>query len=82
MGPIFDIYKPNSFSVSKVNLMLGYIVATCASGLFVFEAVNFCKKFGSDRGIEPMLLFCGILLFAVLGMATFVLWSVGNRVKK
>ncbi len=82
MGPIFDIYKPNSFSVSKINLMLGYIVATCASGLFVFDAVNFCKKFGSDRGIEPMLLFCGILLFAVLGMATFVLWSVGNRVKK
>lgn len=82
MGPIFDIYKPNSFSVSKVNLMLGYIVATCAGGLFAVEAVNFCKKFGQSHGIEPMVLCTGILLFAIFGIAAFVLWSVGNRVKK
>lgn len=82
MGPIFDIYKPNSFSVSKVNLMLGYIVATCAGALFVFETVHFCKKFGLSHGIEPIALCFGIFLFAIFGIASFVLWSVGNRVKK
>lgn len=81
MGPIFDIYKPYSFSVSKINLMLGYIVTACAGGIFVFETVSFCKKFGPSYGIEPMVLFVGILLFAIFGIATFVLWTVGNRAK-
>lgn len=45
-GPLFNIFKKNSFSVSKVNLMAGYVVATCAGG-FSFSRLS------SFVGISP-----------------------------
>lgn len=81
MGPIHAIYKPNSFSVSKINLALGYIVATCAGVLFFFETGKFCKRFGDEQGVSPIGLFFGIVLLAIVGIVAFVLNVVGNENK-
>lgn len=80
-GPLFKIFEPNSFSVSKVNLMAGYVVATCAGGLFVFQVVEFCRHFACMNGVNPFVLYIAICGLAALGTVTFVL-RVKGCVKK
>lgn len=76
-GPLFKIFEPNSFSVSKVNLMAGYVVATCAGGLFVFQVVSFCRHFACMHGVSPFVLYIAICALAALGTVTFVLRAKG-----
>lgn len=78
-GPLHKIYKSNSFSVSKINQFLSYIVSACALGLLIFEIVEFCK----NLTFIPKILFYGILvLFAVVGVMTFVFSTKGNSDNK
>lgn len=76
-GPLLKIFAPNSFSVSKVNLMAGYVVATCAGGLFVFQVVKFCKHFACMNGVNPFVLYIAICGLAALGTVAFVLRAKG-----
>lgn len=77
-GPLFKIFKKNSFSVSKVNLMSGYVVATCADGLFVFQVVKFCRHFACMNGVNPFVLYIAICVLAALGIVSFVWMARGN----
>lgn len=77
-GPLFKIFEPNSFSVSKVNLMAGYVVATCAGGLFVFQVVKFCGHFACMNGVNPFVLYIAICVLAALGIVSFVWMARGN----
>ncbi len=79
-GPLHKIHKANaSYSVSKINQFLSYIVSACALGLLIFEIVEFCK----NLTFIPKILFYGILvLFAVVGVMTFVFSTKGNSDNK
>lgn len=79
-GPLHKIHKANaSYSVSKINQFLSYIVSACALGLLIFEIVEFCK----NLTFIPKILFCGFLvLFVVVGVLTFVFSSKGNSENK
>lgn len=69
-GPLFKLYKANSFSVSKANLIAGYVVAACAAGLFAYEGVEFCRK--------SFAFYFGILTVAIVGIIAFVFNVRGN----
>ena len=72
-GPLFKIYSAGaSFSVSKINIAAGYVISVCAAGLFVFEAVEFCKK------LQSILAFVVMLTLAVCGCAAFYVCAKGN----
>lgn len=79
-GPLHKIHKANaSYSVSKINQYLSYIVSVCSLGLLIFEIVEFCK----NLTFIPKILFYGILvLFAVVGVITFVFSTKGNSDNK
>ena len=82
-GPLFKIHKPKSFSVSKVNLHIGYVVAVCAGGLYVFEIVEFCKKIAKENPVvNPLILFLTIFVISTLEILTFVTMSKGNVEKE
>ncbi|PBC73455.1 hypothetical protein SAMN02745108_01136 [Fibrobacter intestinalis] len=75
-GPLFKIYKANSFSVSKVNLIAGYVVAFCAAGLFAYEGVEFCRK--SFVKEISFAFYIGILVVAAIGIIAFIFNARGN----
>jgi hypothetical protein len=75
-GPLHKIYKHNaSYSVSKVNLHLSYVVCCCSFCLVVWEMIVFCKKLKSLPGILFYLCF---VLFIAAGTVAFVLNAKGN----
>lgn len=75
-GPLQKLYlKKSAPSVSKTNLAASYVVSTCSFGLFVFEAVSFCKN---CKNLPQFLCFVFIFLLAAFGTAAFVLGTIGN----
>lgn len=79
-GPLFKLYKANSFSVSKTNLAAGYVVAACAAGLFAYEGGEFCRM-SFAREISFVFYF-GILMVATIGIIAFVFNVRGNSRSK
>lgn len=78
-GPLYKIYNPRSFSVTKVNLCAGYVVATCAGGLYIYEIGAFCQKIALEYpSVNPFVLFLVIFMLSVLGIVTFIFMSKGN----
>lgn len=78
-GPLFKIYDPKSISVSRVNLCCGYVVATCAGGLFVFETASFCRCVFGEGSAYAIALFVAICVLASLGIVTLIFMVKGNR---
>ena len=79
-GPLHKIHKANaSYSVSKINQFLSYIVSVCALGLLIFEIVEFCKNL---TFISKILFFMFLFLFVVVGVLTFVFSTKGNSDNK
>ena len=75
-GPLSKLYKANSFSVSKANLIAGYVVAACTAGLFAYEGVEFCRKsFAKEISFA---FYFGILTVATIGIIAFVFNVRGN----
>lgn len=79
-GPLHKIHKANvSFSVSKINLYLSYVICVCALVFFMFEIAEFCKSLK----FIPKILFFGILiLFTVTGGLAFIFNTKGNATNK
>lgn len=74
-GPLYKIYRAgNSFSVSKVNIVAGWVVCICSAGLLVFEIVEFCKKLH----MLNFLFFIVLLAFVVFGVSAFIVCIKGN----
>lgn len=80
-GPLFKIRESNSFSVSKVNLSAGYVVATCAAGLYVFELGEIAAKMSFEFGVNSFLFFMGVFALSVLGVVSFIVMSRGCKKK-
>ncbi len=78
-GPLFKINDPKSISVSKVNLCVGYAVAVCAGGLFVFESACFCRCVFGEGSAYALALFAAICVLAPLGIVTLIFTVKGNR---
>lgn len=75
-GPLYKTYEAGkSFSVSKINIVAGWVVSLCSGGLFVFEAVEFCKRL---EILPRIFTFVFILLVSVFGIFTFVMQIKGN----
>lgn len=77
-GPLHKIYKSNSFSVSKINQYLSYIVSVCSLGLLIFEIVEFCKKLNH---LHKLFFYIVLVLFFLIGFVAFLLNTKGNSKK-
>lgn len=79
-GPLYKIYKSNvSFSVSRINLYLSYVVCICALVFCIFEIAEFCK---SLKSISKILFFGILILFTVTGGLAFIFYTKGNTTNK
>lgn len=75
-GPLFKIYKLNSsFSVSKINIVVGWVVSTFAFGLYVFDLAEFCKTLVF---ISPIFMFICLILLTILGFVVTYFIVKGN----
>ena len=60
---------------NRKSIRAGGVISTCAAGLFVFEAVDFCRNLQS---IPRILAFVVILTLTVCGCAAFYVCAKGN----
>lgn len=75
-GPLFKIYEANSsFSVTKINIVMGWIVSTLAGGLFVFELIKFCKNLAVLPKIFVYI--CSIFIL-IMGLIVICTVTKGN----
>ncbi|MDE5776160.1 MAG: hypothetical protein K2H67_04695 [Treponemataceae bacterium] len=75
-GPLYKIYRASaSFSVSKINIAAGYVISVCSAGLFVFEAVEFCRNL---KSFPSILAFATIIMLTICGCAVFLVYAKGN----
>lgn len=75
-GPLFKIYEANiSFSVTKINIVMGWIVSTLAGGLFVFELVEFCRNLFY---ISKIFIFIFSVLATLIGLIALYFTVIGN----
>ena len=77
-GPLHKIYKSNSFSVSKINQHLSYIISACSLGLLIFEIVEFCKKLNH---LHKLFFYIILVLLFFIGFVAFLLNTKGNSKK-
>ncbi|WP_308603570.1 hypothetical protein [uncultured Fibrobacter sp.] len=82
-GPLYKIYKPKSYSVSKINLCAGYVTATCAGELYVFEIGAFCQRLATNFPyLNPFILFLILFILSSFGILTFVIMVRGCSEKE
>lgn len=44
-GPLYKIYQANSYSVSNITIIAGWVVSVCAYCLLIFEFVSFIDSY-------------------------------------
>lgn len=78
-GPLHKIHKANvSYSVSKINQYLSYIISACSLGLLIFEIVEFCKKLNH---LHKLFFYIILVLLFFIGFVAFLLNTKGNSKK-
>lgn len=82
-GPLYKTYLAGaSFSVSAINITVGWVLSACAYGLFMFECVSFVRKTLGLTGIAAMAVSAVFMIFTATAILVYVNQVKGNSKNK